>query len=299
MKKNTGAKGCHSTAATKTSGNRKDDDRFPAAAAPGGTGIKRVALVGSPNVGKSVLFAAIAGTYVTVSNYPGTTVEISRARRRLGSQDMEFVDTPGMYSLLPVTDEERVTRDLLLEQRPEIVVHVVDAKNLARMLPVTFQLIEAGLPVVLDINMIDEADRLGIEIDIDALGKSLGIPIVVTAATTGQGIQDLRRAIAQGTGRFPSPIRYDAATESEIENIAGLMNTDCPVSRRTVAVNALCGDATAIEIIRSSSARNSLQADALIRQLEAESHDAKKRRRGFWIVWYFNAAFASTASPAS
>lgn len=106
------------------------------------TGLPLVAVVGCPNVGKSVLFNALTGAYVTVSNYPGTTVEVARGKGRLRDAEVGVVDTPGMYGLLPITEEERVARRILLEERPAVVVHVVDAKNLGRMLPMTFQLME-------------------------------------------------------------------------------------------------------------------------------------------------------------
>ena len=106
------------------------------------TGLPVIAIVGSPNVGKSVLFNTLTRAYVTVSNYPGTTVEVSRGKGRLGSQPVGVVDTSGMYRLVPVTEEERVARDILLQERPGVTLHVVDAKNLERMLPMTLQLIE-------------------------------------------------------------------------------------------------------------------------------------------------------------
>ncbi len=163
---------------------------------------KRVALVGSPNVGKSLIFNRLTGLYVTVSNYPGTTVEVFRGRAFIEDVLYEFVDTPGMYSLLPSSDEERVARQLLLEECPDVVVHVVDAKNLKRMLPLTVQLIEAELPVVLALNMMDEATRAGVEVDIELLMDILCVPVVPVVATTGEGIPELRRvihAVAHGT----------------------------------------------------------------------------------------------------
>ncbi|MDI3522050.1 MAG: hypothetical protein PWP43_232, partial [Bacillota bacterium] len=127
--------------------------------------LKKVALVGNPNVGKSVLFNRLTGIYVTVSNYPGTTVEVSRGKGRFGGEELEVIDTPGMYSLLPITEEERVARRLLITESPSAVLHVVDARNLERMLPLTFQLIEAGQPLILVLNIMDEARRRGIHID--------------------------------------------------------------------------------------------------------------------------------------
>ncbi|WP_027365065.1 FeoB small GTPase domain-containing protein [Desulfotruncus alcoholivorax] len=160
-------------------------------------GLKKIVLVGNPNVGKSVLFNRLTGAYVTVSNYPGTTVEVSRGRGKIGDEYFEVVDTPGMYSLLPITEEEAVSRRLLLNEHPEAVVHVVDAKNIQRMLPLTLQLIESGLPVILVLNMMDEAKKLGLEIDLPGLEKSLGIPVISAVFIKGTGIEELKRVIKE------------------------------------------------------------------------------------------------------
>ncbi|NLY49961.1 MAG: GTP-binding protein [Firmicutes bacterium] len=156
-----------------------------------------MALVGNPNVGKSVLFNRLTGVYVVVSNYPGTTVEVSRGRGRFGGVQMEVIDTPGMYSLLPITEEERVARRLLISEHPSVVLHVVDGRNLERMLPLTLQLIEAGQPLILVINVMDEARRLGICIDTDLLAARLGVPVVPVAATLNEGIDLLRKKVAE------------------------------------------------------------------------------------------------------
>src|SRR6266568_7980590 len=109
-------------------------------------GEKKVALVGNPNVGKSVLFNALTGAYVTVSNYPGTSVEVSRGNATIGGETWQVIDTPGMYSIHTITEEERVVREILLNESPDVVIHVLDARNLERMLAMTIQLIEAKLP---------------------------------------------------------------------------------------------------------------------------------------------------------
>jgi ferrous iron transport protein B len=155
-----------------------------------------IALVGMPNVGKSVLFNALTGIYVTVSNYPGTTVEVSRGKAQIGKDYFSIIDTPGMYSLLPITEEEKVARDLLIRKSLGLAIHVVEAKNLGKMLSLTFQLIEAKLPVLLAINMVDEAAKLNIKIDPLYLEEKLGIPVIKMAATQGLGIDQLKRRIA-------------------------------------------------------------------------------------------------------
>lgn len=165
----------------------------------------QVALVGMPNVGKSVLFNALTGVYVTVSNYPGTTVEVSSGRLVLGQTTATVVDTPGFYSLVPITEEEKVTRDMLLTTPPDLVIHVVDAKNLGRMLSLTVQLIEAGLPLLLAVNMMDEAQRLGMHLDAQTLEAELGIPVVPLAATARIGLGMLQTRMQEYLEAIPHP----------------------------------------------------------------------------------------------
>lgn len=160
-------------------------------------GLRKIAIVGSPNVGKSVMFNRLTGTYVTVSNYPGTTVEVTRGKTKIGDREFEVIDTPGMYSLLPITEEENVARDILLKEKPDIVIHVVDAKNLERMLPLTLQLIEAKLPVVLVLNIIDEAEKIGMKINLRHLEKDLKVPVAATVSTTGRGIDILKGRVEE------------------------------------------------------------------------------------------------------
>lgn len=161
------------------------------------TGLKKIAIVGNPNVGKSVLFHNLTKHYVNVSNYPGTSVEVTRGTWETADVKFEVIDTPGIYSLSPLTEEERVARRILLDENLYLVIHVVDAKNLERMLPFTLQLIEARLPAVLVLNMMDEAEKSGVEIDMATLEKELGIPVVGTVSTSGQGMDVLKRRIQE------------------------------------------------------------------------------------------------------
>jgi len=158
---------------------------------------KRIILVGTPNVGKSLIFNRLSGTRTTVSNYPGTTVDITKARIKIDGVECDLIDTPGMYSLIPVTEEERVARSILFNKRSAAVLQVMDSRDLERMLPLTFQLIEAGLPLILDLNMIDEAERIGVKIDVESLEKDLGIPVITTVATTGLGITELKKRLKE------------------------------------------------------------------------------------------------------
>jgi ferrous iron transport protein B len=201
-----------------------------------------ILLVGNPNVGKSALFNKLTGQYVTVSNYPGTTVEVSHGHCKELGLESEIVDTPGMYSLLPITDEERVASDILFSPRVSVVAHVVDAKNLDRMLGLTLQLIETGRPVVLVLNMMDEARTLGITIDHAKLSERLGIPVIPTVSLTGEGISKL---IAQLKTPPPlSMIRTECGSiiEQAIISIASLMSPASSISPRTRATLLLQSD---------------------------------------------------------
>jgi ferrous iron transport protein B len=169
-------------------------------------------LVGNPNVGKSVVFGALTGRYATVSNYPGTTVEVISGSMRLPQGEARLIDTPGVYSLTPLSDDERVTRDILLAENPDVVIQVADTKNLARSLVVALELSELGLPAALCLNMADEARARGITIDEAALAARLGLPVVSTVATHGDGITNLLAA-AQGGRRGTHAIVYDAQVE--------------------------------------------------------------------------------------
>jgi len=159
------------------------------------SGMKRLALVGNPNVGKSVIFSHLTGRYVTVSNYPGTTVEITRGIGIVDGKKVEVIDTPGMNSLIPSSEDEKVARDILLQEHPDVVVQVADAKNLRRTLLLTLQLKEMGFPLILNLNMMDEAEQRRIEIDIKKLEEILAVKIIPTIATEGIGVFELKQSI--------------------------------------------------------------------------------------------------------
>ncbi len=165
-------------------------------------GLRRVVLLGNPNVGKSALFNALTGLRATVSNYPGTTVEI--ARGRLAGAEAEVIDCPGLNSMLPLSEDERVTWDLVRDVHDHpgsVVVQVADAKNLRRALLITLQLGQLEVPSVLVLNMSDEAEARGIRIDRAGLEEALGIPVRTTVATRGIGIDEVSAAL--GEARHP------------------------------------------------------------------------------------------------
>jgi len=172
-----------------------------------------VILVGNPNVGKSVVFKSLTGRHVTISNYPGTTVEIVRARMRLGGVPVELFDTPGVNDLAQPTEDARVTREVLRDHPNAWLVQVADAKNLRRALLLTLQLAELGRPMVLALNMSDELERAGARIDVAALSQILGIPVVQTVAVDRKGIDGLVARIPDA--RIPQVARSSLETVGE------------------------------------------------------------------------------------
>ncbi len=205
-------------------------------------GLKKIVLVGSPNVGKSVVFGNLTGKYVTVSNYPGTTVEVTRGKGRIGDGEFEVTDTPGMYSLLSITEEERVARSMLLEECPEVVIQIADAKNMERMLHLTLQLTEAELPVVLDLNLMDEAERVGMKIDFEQLERELGIPVFATVATEGTGMDILKGRVAGYGKKAARSVKYDQVLESAIKRIEEILPGEYALSKRAIALLLLQED---------------------------------------------------------
>ncbi|MCP4576838.1 MAG: ferrous iron transport protein B [Deltaproteobacteria bacterium] len=221
-----------------------------------------MALAGQPNCGKSTVFNALTGASQHVANYPGVTVEKMTGRYNHDGLKVEVVDLPGTYSLTSYSLEERVTRGFLLEEKPSVVVNVVDASNLKRNLYLTLQLLEMEAPLVMDLNMMDVAGRRGIVIDSEALSKQLGIPVVETAIKTGKGKTELLSAISETAGNRAATdgmrktgMRMDYGSMEpflrEIEtrlSVDDMGNSDHSV--RWLSVKLMEGDDEALKYIR-------------------------------------------------
>ncbi|MCM8816158.1 MAG: ferrous iron transport protein B [Candidatus Omnitrophica bacterium] len=159
----------------------------------------KIILVGNANVGKSVIFSLLTGRYATVSNYPGTTVEISNGITRIGNKNFEVIDTPGISDFFGRTDDQRVTRDILLENPNSIIVNVIDAKNLKRGLILTVFLCQLGMRQVIALNMMDEANDKGIFVDHKKLAEIFKVPVVPMIATERVGLHQLKEAILKAS----------------------------------------------------------------------------------------------------
>ncbi len=227
-----------------------------------------VILVGHPNVGKSVIFGVLTGHYVTVSNYPGTTIEVIRGRVSVDGRTDPIIDTPGVNSLFPISEDERVTQRILLAEPPHIVVQVGDAKNLPRTLMLTLQLAEMEVPFILDLNMADEAQQRGISIDTMQLGQTLGTPVFCTNAVKGEGTAQLVTAL-ETPRRSTLRVSYDPEIEESLLAIAPWLPAT-HIGARYVGSALLAGDdeiATWVAAARDEEAlaqiwhiRDSLQA---------------------------------------
>jgi len=182
--------------------------------------MKKVILIGNPNVGKSVIFARLTGVRVITSNYPGTTVEYRKGIMNVGEETYEVIDMPGTYSLEPTSKAEEVTcaflDDVCCREKDCFILNIVDATNLERNLHLTLDLIDKGYPVVVVLNMCDDIKHRGIDIDIAKLEELLGVPVISTCAVTGVGIKVLRERLFQGV---PHPPRQ--RTHEEIWRAVG------------------------------------------------------------------------------
>ncbi|MFG1281721.1 Fe(2+) transporter permease subunit FeoB [Xanthobacter autotrophicus] len=208
-----------------------------------------IGLVGNPNCGKSTLFNALTGARQEVGNWPGVTVEKKVGTYRDGARTFEVVDLPGVYSLgatLQLSEDERVARDFVLSGAASLVVNIVDASNLERNLYLTTQLLEMRVPMVVAVNMVDIAARRGLALDIPALGRTLGCPVVELVATRGTGVAALKGFIADLADRPRPPEvepRYGAAIEEGIAAIAEKLS-DAGIARpRWRALKLIEGDA--------------------------------------------------------
>jgi ferrous iron transport protein B len=199
----------------------------------------KILLIGQPNVGKSSLLNAIVGPKVTVSNYPGTTVEVTKAKKKVGGIEIEFRDTPGIYSISDRSEEEKVTEKALFEEEIDGVIVVADATSLDRSLYMTLQVLEAKIPTILALNFVEDAQKKGIQIDSEKLEKLLNIPVVPINPITKKGIDKLVELIPaiRETAKRSFQIEYDDHIEQAVSDISPQVEGKLP--KRFVALRVL------------------------------------------------------------
>lgn len=204
----------------------------------------KVALAGQPNCGKSTIFNYVSGYRAITSNFPGTTVKYTASHIYVDGLTCECIDLPGTYSLTSTDAAEYEARKYLLSGRVDVIINVVDASLLSRSLELTFQLMELEIPMVLCLNMTDEARRKGIEIDRKKLFSILGIPVVETVGVKGKGLKELfSQALAVfEKGQKAKTIKYSRDVEEIIELMGAYLKDDLRVPKRLTAIKVLEGD---------------------------------------------------------
>lgn len=225
-----------------------------------------VALAGQQNAGKSTIFNALTGLQQHIANYPGVTVDKKSGRYTDAQGPVEAVDLPGTYSLTSFSLEERVARAFLVDEHPDVVVHVVDASHLRRGLTLTFQLMEMGFPVVVALNMMDVARAHGLDVDASALSRRLGAPVVPMVGRKGRGIAELKDTIRQAAAAPPPGIRVDAGSLEAVAHDLTARLADDPrlttrVAPRWLAGRLLEDDEEAARLVREQG-RSDLVRDA-------------------------------------
>ncbi len=237
------------------------------------TGLSRekVVLIGNPNVGKSVIFNYLTGKYVTVSNYPGTTVEVATGTTQAHGRKVQVVDTPGINSLIPMSEDEKVTRDILLTESQVYLVQVMDAKNLRRGLLISLQLLEMGLPFLVVLNMWDEAKSRGIEIQTQILSKVLGTPILKTVATRRKGLEKIQDSL-QTQPPSSISVTYPETIEAGVSRITPFL-PEASISKRSLALMLLSGDDSLIGWLHQNLSEKEILQIEKIRQ-ETQIHFA-------------------------
>lgn len=238
----------------------------------------RLALVGQPNCGKSTLFNQVAGYKALTANFPGTTVTYTASRVRLARQVIEVVDLPGTYSLAGSNPAEAIAQDFLAQRGVDAIINVVDASLLERNLDLTLQVLELGLPVVLALNMMDEAQRKGVLIDREKLSAALGVPVVPLIARKGIGVRELF-STALTTARQPVPaqhVQYSRAVEEALAQIAAPLDHTLDLPPRLAAIKLLEGDPVLTAQARQRAPAALAQAEQLQNSLTAaRGHSAE------------------------
>ena len=195
--------------------------------------MNRIALAGNPNSGKSTLFNALTGSTQFVGNWPGVTVEKKEGKTRIAGETIQVIDLPGIYSLSPYSNEEIISRDYILNEKPDVVVDIVDASNLERNLYLTTQLIEIGVPVVVALNMMDVVEKKGEKLSAKVLAEKLGCPVCEISAIKGTGIDELKKEIDKTikAGKAKSDYEFSYAADvkeaiAKVKELCGAEMTD-------------------------------------------------------------------------
>ena len=262
----------------------------------------RFALVGNPNAGKTTLFNALTGSTAHVGNWPGVTVDKREGTYKKSDELVDIVDLPGIYSLSPYTPEEVIARNFILDERPDCIINIVDATNLERNLYLTTQLMELDVPMVVALNMTDVLDKNGDRIDVKALEKRIGLPVVEISALRGNNVDDLMdRALETiKTPRAAVSVLKESALGSAISNAEialKLKEVDAPlfhavklVEKDSIEVQTHPAEARAAEAF----IRENLVNDQFNGDTEAAIADARYK----YITTYYSTTLTRARKPS-
>lgn len=234
---------------------------------------KRIALAGNPNCGKTTLFNELTGSNQYVGNWPGVTVEKKEGKLKK-HEDVIITDLPGIYSLAPYTLEEVVARNYLLEERPDVILNIIDGTNLERSLYLTTQLAELGIPMVIAINMMDIVRKSGDRVNIGKLSEEIGCKVIEISALKGEGINEVASEAVKAADKsdFKSLLRYSSEVEDVLEYIADNLPAEAEKAKRWYSVKIFERDEKVLESIRLSD-NVRLETENLIHEIESEHDD--------------------------
>lgn len=229
----------------------------------------KVALIGNPNVGKSVIFNNLTGLRQHTGNWPGKTVEKKVGKYAYKGVEMDIVDLPGTYSLTSRAIDELIARDYIIEEQPDVVVDIIDASNIERNLYLTVLLLELEANLVVALNMSDMAEDKGYSIDAKKLSELLGVPVVTTVATRKKGMKELLEAIIEAANHRKKErdvVDYGKEIEGLIANVEKVIKKDKNLSEkyypRWLAIKILENDKDVLEKIRESPLRKEILKSA-------------------------------------
>jgi len=248
--------------------------------------LKRIAIVGLPNTGKSQVFNNLTGEYTLVANYPLTTVEIKRTRCEIDGEPYEVIDTPGLHCLYIHSEEELIVRDMIFSEKPDMIIQCIDANQLKQSLTLTADLLELGIPMVISLNAIDETARRGVWIDSDGLSRLLGVPVVESIAVNGLGTRELKGAISKAR-RGKWSLRYVDIIDDGISAIESELPEDVSFKRK-VAVLLLLADPFLADYLRAEYGQEKVaqlknKVNRVRRQFRGNFSRALNNKRSRWV----------------
>jgi len=212
--------------------NKQRDKRHESAT----TTVKKIAIVGMPNAGKSQIFNNLTGEYSLVANYPLTTIDLQRVRCVINGEQCEVIDTPALYGLHIQSEQERVVRDMLFSESLDVLVHCIDANQLKQPLALTQDLSELGIPMVIVLTAIDETNKKGLWIDSAGLARRIGVPVIESIALSGKGTAELKDAMLRRARKGLHLVSYGEMVDQGIETLASQLPKDLPHARKTASL---------------------------------------------------------------